>query len=59
MNHMAEVAKMLGVELEEEFKIPEYYSSYKFKITTNGIAVYIDGHGSLICRMLVLHLKNY
>lgn len=41
-NHMAEVAKMLGVELEEEFEIPEY-SSYKFKMTVNGIAVYIDG----------------
>lgn len=40
-NYMAEVAKMLGVELEEEFEIPEY-SSYKFKITTSGIQVCID-----------------
>lgn len=41
-NHMAEVAKMLGVELDEEFETP-VYSSEKYKININGIAVYEDG----------------
>lgn len=42
INHMAEVAKMLGVELDEEFETPAY-SSEKYKININGIAVYEDG----------------
>lgn len=29
-NYMADVAKMLGVELEEEFKIDSSYTIYKF-----------------------------
>ena len=40
-NHMAEVAKMLGVELGEEFEV-SVYSSRKCKITESGISVYDD-----------------
>ena len=40
-NHMAEVAKMLGVELGEEFEV-SVYSSRKYKITESGISVYDD-----------------
>ena len=36
MNHMKEVAEMLGVELEEEFKINDD-STYKFKLTNSGL----------------------
>lgn len=42
MNHMAEVAKMLGVELYEEFEVPKY-SLNKYKIIPSGIAAYDDG----------------
>lgn len=35
MNHMKEVAQMLGVELGEEFKIKN--SSFKYKITERGL----------------------
>lgn len=41
-NHMAEVAKMLGVELGEEFEVEEY-SSRKYRITANGFEKYEDG----------------
>lgn len=41
-NHMAEVAKMLGVELGEEFAVLED-SSKEFRITANGIEVYDVG----------------
>lgn len=41
-NHMAEVAKMLGVELGEEFEV-EKYSSRKHRITANGFERYEDG----------------
>ena len=41
-NHMAEVAKMLGVELGEEFEV-EKYSSRKHRITVNGFERYEDG----------------
>lgn len=36
MNHMKEVAEMLGVELEEEFKINDD-STNKFKLTNSGL----------------------
>ena len=36
MNSMPEVAKMLGVELEEEFKINDD-STNKFKLTNSGL----------------------
>ena len=36
MNYMPEVAKMLGVELEEEFKINDD-STNKFKLTNSGL----------------------
>ena len=35
-NKMAEVAKLLGVELEEEFKIEGY--SYKYKLSKEGLS---------------------
>ena len=36
MNYMPEVAKMLGVKLEEEFKINDD-STNKFKLTNSGL----------------------
>ena len=36
MNYMSEVAKMSGVELEEEFKINDD-STNKFKLTNSGL----------------------
>lgn len=37
-NYMIEVAKLLGVELEEEFTIPELYDNgYLYKITETGL----------------------
>ena len=33
MNHMKEVAQLLGVELEEEFKIEDYVGDYRYKLT--------------------------
>ena len=36
MNYMPEVAHMLGVELEEEFKINDN-STNKFKLTNSGL----------------------
>ena len=38
---MNEVAKLLGVELEEEFKIDDY--STKYKLTENGLKRWLDG----------------
>ena len=42
MNHMSEVAKMLGVELGEVFEVLEYPSK-KFQITNYGIETLQDG----------------
>lgn len=38
-NHMPDVAKMLGVELEEEFKV-ENYASYIFRIGENSLEMH-------------------
>ena len=37
MNYMEQVAKMLGVELEEEFQVEEYDDDYIFKLTKDGL----------------------
>ena len=37
MSHMAEVAKIFGVELREEFIIPEYSDVQKFRFTEDGL----------------------
>lgn len=37
MSHMAEVAKIFGVELREEFIIPEYSDAQKFRFTEDGL----------------------
>lgn len=39
MNYMEQVAKMLGVELEEEFKLNDS-DDYKYKITKDGMFMY-------------------
>lgn len=39
-NYMADVAKMLGVELDEEFKISGIERKYKF--TENGVYCHVD-----------------
>lgn len=38
MNYMEQVAQMLGVELEEEFKVSDYKEP--FKITKDGMFMY-------------------
>ena len=46
MNYMSEVAKMLGVELGEKFKIHgnEFDSNYTYYLTNNGIVIDKDGY---------------
>ena len=39
MNYMEQVAKMLGVELEQEFKLNDS-DDYKYKITKDGMFMY-------------------
>lgn len=58
MNHMQEVAKMLGVELGEKFKIyaKGFDSNYDYYLTRNGIIIDKDGHGcasnDVLCNIL-------
>ena len=42
-NKMEQVAKLLGVELEEEFKIDD--NLFKYKLTRNGLMYYADYNG--------------
>ena len=42
-NYMADVAKMLGVELEEEFRIKETLTKSIYKITSSGLLGKYDG----------------
>ena len=42
VNHMPEIAKMLGIELNEEFEIPEYPTRI-FRITMDGIEGFKNG----------------
>lgn len=41
MNYMEQVAQMLGVELEEEFKLNDS-DDYKYKITKDGMFMYSE-----------------
>lgn len=57
MNYMKQVAEMLGVELDEEFKIEESRASSRFKLTLNGGYRYgeedeIWQESSVICDIL-------
>ena len=58
MNHMTEVAKMLGVEIGQEFKCN---NGYKYILTENGIIesfhvgnrlVGVDNFSVILCRLL-------
>ena len=40
MNHMKEVAKMLGVELGEEFMISDCPKNFRYRITHKGLEVF-------------------
>ena len=53
-NHMAEVAKMLGVELEERFNIidSKYEYAHDFYLTDNGLAI---SSGNYCQRESLLH----
>lgn len=42
-NHMEEVAKLLGVELEEEFRIEGTYVDYIYKISEKGLFLRCSG----------------
>ena len=49
MNHMSEVAKMLGVELNEEFEILENpWFKYKFDTSSGCLLCFCDDNGSLL-----------
>ena len=53
MNHMEEVAKMLGVELSEEFKIEGYSGNVKYRLTEEGLEYFsYDGKGFTISSTL-------
>lgn len=57
MNYMKQIAEMLGVELDEEFKIEESRASSRFKLTLNGGYRYgeedeIWQESSVICDIL-------
>lgn len=41
---MKQVAKMLGLRLEEEFYIDTYFGELKCKINDNGLLVFIEEH---------------
>lgn len=43
VNHMAEVAKILGVELEEEFRIEGTHVDYTYKISEKGLVLHCQG----------------
>lgn len=40
MNYMKQVAKMLGVELGEEFELIKYDSIFKYKLTSDGLVAF-------------------
>lgn len=56
INHMPEVAKMLGVELDEEFEVPEY-PTRTFRITIDGIEGFKNGEWSRAGVNLVIFEK--
>lgn len=53
-NHMEEVAKLLGLELYEEFTVP-VYNQNKYQIRKEGLCVFCDGFwdGRLDCSFLL------
>lgn len=61
MNYMEQVAKLLGVELDEEFKIDGYSDNFRFRLTEKCIE--ISSHGewgvkkSVLCNLLSGDLK--
>ena len=52
MNYMEQVANMLGVELEEEFKVEEY-DSYIFKITKDGLYLKCNDRWKRVIRTIM------
>ena len=61
MNYMKQVANVLGVELDEEFKIDGYSDNFRFRLTKKCIE--ISSHGewaskkSVLCNLLSGDLK--
>lgn len=61
MTYMEQVAKMLGVEIGEEFKIEGYSDNFRFRLTEKYIE--ISSHGewdakkSILCNLLSGDLK--
>ena len=43
MNHMKEVAEMLGVEIGEEFKIEGLLGDTRYKLTRENLEYFYDG----------------
>lgn len=50
-NHMEEVAKILGVELYEEFKIENENQEYLYGFTENGLLVKIEEYWVPSCKL--------
>ena len=55
MNYMSEVAKMLGVELGERFKLFDKEYDYKFEYYLSDDGIVLDGEGLACDSKKVLH----
>ena len=59
MNHMKEIAQILGVELNEEFMIDAINDNNKYKLTKKGLmVVYPDGYFSTASYVLMCLLNG-
>lgn len=54
-NHMAEVAKMLGVELGEEFEIKRKGSA-KYKLIEDGLAYMVDKEQTIFLDIILMRI---
>lgn len=52
MNHMKEIAQLLGVEIGEEFKIEGHSGNVKYRLTEEGLEYFSCGNGFTISSTL-------
>ena len=52
MNHMKDVAQLLGVEIGEEFKIEGHSGNVKYRLTEEGLEYFSCGNGFTISSTL-------
>lgn len=58
MNHMKQVAQMLGVELEEEFKVEGYPDGKRYRLTRENLELFYDGKWCIISGILTYLLSG-